>query len=607
MKKLIKRYQIGGYVQPQNVQEAISNGSASAGLLQGFGKVMEKFLPTWIQKAGTYVSPLNYAAAISKGSINPKVGEEVISTWHPNLQLVTRLGETIGGGKVIKSTGNAAINTAAKAGNKTARAYIISKKINKAIKNAINQKELSNQFIEQYVTNPKGSGKVIHYDNGDAKSVFRNSGASIKDGKLVPGQTTRQNQANFTWWNKDNPYLNVHKSQGQFSPSRYIIVDQSSQFVHPLKAGKSVGQSDGAGRGFILPTEVVSEASVDLSNASIIQKNPFGWWERIKVQQPSKVTNKYNREPVTIWNSALEYPEEVNYIDYVKRRGKRLKEIAPDRIQDYTPNPNNPLDQFMKEQEDFNPMYKMTPGANLKAHLNENIRRLKIIYGNSLTDDIVQDMRAHGQAPYYLGYFNHPGTSGLHNVQRNLNMIELNPHSKLHSDMMHEGIMHGTDGFQTDYTASLYQDFIDKMINSPEVIQRNGQNHYKWIGINTRPVLTGGDRWYEARSTFGELRKRMYDNIAKEKGTRVTEDTFEQLRPEFERQVDNMTTEQASRELKDTNPYGEMYGIVGPKVNPNFLSEFKNLLKYAPITMPFLYNFDKKKKGGKLCLIKRKN
>ena len=142
--KLIKRYQIGGYVQPSNVQEAINNGSAARELLEGFGKVMNKVLPTWFQKAGTYMSPLNYAAALSKGSINPKVGEEVISKWHPNIQLAARLGEAVFGGKAIKNTPKVVVNTAAKAGVKPAKAAVIAREIKQATKNRPN---LSNRTI----------------------------------------------------------------------------------------------------------------------------------------------------------------------------------------------------------------------------------------------------------------------------------------------------------------------------------------------------------------------------------------------------------------------------------------------------------------------------
>jgi len=66
-----------------------------------------------------------------------------------------------------------------------------------------------------------------------------------------------------------------------------------------------------------------------------------------------------------------------------------------------------------------------------------------------------------------------------------------------------------------------------------------------------------------------------------------------------------MDINDASDALRSTNTYGDVYGKVGPKVNPNFLSEFKGLLKYAPISIPFVFGTDKKKKGGKLCLIPR--
>lgn len=148
--KLIKRYQIGGYIQPSNVQEAINNGSAAQGILEGFGKVMSKILPEWMQKAGTYVSPLNYAAALSKGSIDPKVGEKVISTWHPNIQLAARLGEAVFGGKAIKNTPKAVVNTAAKAGVKPAKAAVVAREINRTTK--------------QGVQNINQRPKILNYD-----------------------------------------------------------------------------------------------------------------------------------------------------------------------------------------------------------------------------------------------------------------------------------------------------------------------------------------------------------------------------------------------------------------------------------------------------------
>lgn len=101
----IRKFQIGGYQQPQNVYNALQSGSGSAALLELVGKASDKVLPKWVQNAMTYFSPLNYLAALSHGSINPKVGEQEISTWHPNLQLLGRVGEIAYGPKAVKTVG----------------------------------------------------------------------------------------------------------------------------------------------------------------------------------------------------------------------------------------------------------------------------------------------------------------------------------------------------------------------------------------------------------------------------------------------------------------------------------------------------------------------
>jgi hypothetical protein len=78
--------------------------------------------------------------------------------------------------------------------------------------------------------------------------------------------------------------MNVHKAkEGPFSPTRYIIVNDNTQFKHPFDLKEPVGQSAGKGRGFVVKTERVTDKPVDLTNAEIYEKSPFGWWEKIKV------------------------------------------------------------------------------------------------------------------------------------------------------------------------------------------------------------------------------------------------------------------------------------------------------------------------------------
>ena len=168
----------------------------------------------------------------------------------------------------------------------------VAREFNNVVKGPVNQFKLLNNFIEKFVTNPKGSGKLVHYDKGDGKSIFqKNRGASIINNKLIPGKTKREGQKDYTWWNTDNPYMNVHKAkEGPFSPTRYIVVDDNTQFKHPFDLKEPVGQSAGKGRGFIIKTERVTDKPVNLTNAEIYEKSPFGWWERIKVQPTSEIT-----------------------------------------------------------------------------------------------------------------------------------------------------------------------------------------------------------------------------------------------------------------------------------------------------------------------------
>ena len=248
----------------------------------------------------------------------------------------------------------------------------VAREFNDVVKGPVNQFRLLNNFIEKLVTNPKGSGKLIHYDKGNGKSVFQeNRGASIINGKLIPGKTKREGQKNYTWWNTDNPYINVHKAkEGPLSPTRYVVVDNNSQFLHPFDIKEPVGQSAGKGRGFILSTERVTDKPVDLTNAEIYEKSPFGWWERIKVQPtvngPVNIFQKSQKEAKHIlkMNSSTEdeltysiplyYPEKFTKPYIASEKTKSIvNNIVFPRLQQNRPNIN------VGENFDFGNIYKL--------------------------------------------------------------------------------------------------------------------------------------------------------------------------------------------------------------------------------------------------------
>lgn len=252
---MINKYQVGGYVQPTEVYNAIGNGTASYSVLDFIGKAMNKIIPKPVAKAMTYISPLNYLAALKRGSINPKVGEEEISTWHPNIQLVGRVGEIAAGPKVIKgvkATPKVAVYTAAKAGVKPAKAAVIAREINQATKNKPKYTRVpsKNLFRTQVykggeITDPHSNfvttdpqyaanyGKVIPY-------IFE-SKSIAKAREPMMGYRDPVSQDMFIYNNiKGNPNVTAiigHDAiTGEFTPSKGVeILNMDPKNLYPVK------------------------------------------------------------------------------------------------------------------------------------------------------------------------------------------------------------------------------------------------------------------------------------------------------------------------------------------------------------------------------------
>lgn len=300
------------------------------------------------------------------------------------------------------------------------------------------------------------------------------------------------------------------------------------------------------------------------------------------INKSKQDVNKYKREDVLIgdeWGADL-----YSYPEYVQHRINKIKKISPNTIGRYNP---EEFDHQYILDSDFTPMAKMNIGANMKGQLSEIIRRL-----NSLYKDVPQEVNAtikqQGDVPFVIGYFNNPGHTGMYNPKRNLSLVDPSPKANLLSSIMHEHIMHGTDKWMTKSIAEQYQKFVDPIIN-------NTNGTYKWNGWTYKiPENTG--TWHESRATLGEIRKSIYDKLAKSKGIKISPETIEQSRPEFEKTIDNLTIEGASELLTKTGGYGEVYGRLGPKNNPEFLQQFKYLMKVAPATVPFLIPRKEEKK-----------
>jgi hypothetical protein len=117
---------------------------------------------------------------------------------------------------------------------------------------------------------------------------------------------------------------------------------------------------------------------------------------------------------------------------------------------------------------------------------------------------------------------------------------------------------------------------------------------------STIPIGKGSLKKEELRATIGEIVKKIYDNQAYNRALikypNVKRHNLETLRPYFEEAVDAMPNEQLSRMLGTTNGYGVDYSEIGPKENPNFYKELRNLLKVAPAALPILIPRKEEKK-----------
>lgn len=302
--------------------------------------------------------------------------------------------------------------------------------------------------------------------------------------------------------------------------------------------------------------------------------------------------NKYKREDVLIgdeWGTDL-----YTYPEYIKYRISKLKQIVPDKIEDYTVPKLNPKevnlkkaqlisrDNFIRNNIGFNPMAVMSMGKNLKTHLWEINRRLSKLYPD-LPKYATEGINNAENTPFIIGYFNEPNIVGFHSQARGINLVEPSPKSNLPRTMLHEGVMHGTDSYMTEKIANAYQQFINEIYESPYI--ENG-TYIK----NNWPYKAPKDtkHWEEGRATFGEIRKFLYDKISKDNNIQFSPENMDKLIPIFEKTVDKLNIDDVVDLFNKTGGYGEVYGTIGPKANSNFLKDSKDLLKYMPVTIPFL-------------------
>lgn len=310
----------------------------------------------------------------------------------------------------------------------------------------------------------------------------------------------------------------------------------------------------------------------------------------------------------------LTYPSYINHV-WNRLKAKGIKTEPFDRS---NTNQETLMNFFNKG---FNPVFKLYPQANLKAHAQEILRRMKNfgldvdntmgelpLYGKKSIRDLVT---LNSGRTSYVGYYNKPRILGTYFHNNGTSIVDpgypedgVSPLQSIASTMHHERNMHGTQRFLTPKMWKLYEDFLKKMF--PETTtDAFGRTVVRTHDDLTIPIDSDSQKKEELRATIGELIKDIYDTRAYDRarlaraaegGPDIKKYDLEIIRPHFEKVVDEMSDAELTRRLSRINGYGEDYARIGPRENPKFFDELRTLLKIAPATIPFLIPRKEEKK-----------
>lgn len=116
-----------------------------------------------IAENSVYISPSSYIAALTQGSLNPKVGAEVLSRQAPEVQLLAAVGDiaTLSKGpKLIRKTPAAADKALARTGNKNAKARVVAREIDKGVQESTKNGKIKG--TDNYFNSPNNWYSIIN-------------------------------------------------------------------------------------------------------------------------------------------------------------------------------------------------------------------------------------------------------------------------------------------------------------------------------------------------------------------------------------------------------------------------------------------------------------
>lgn len=187
--------------------------------------------------------------------------------------------------------------------------------VSKGLKSG-SSKVLESEWLDREL-NTGDINTIIHFDRGDFKPNYwlqHENGSKVIGGyvnnnnQLVSGDKNPR-----LWWNEKQPFNAIHKNHDHpfNTPTRYISVPKNSgKFILYQENTQNPG-----------PLEIVSYGPVDLTNASIIEKDPLGWWGRVKYTSSKPLKSKqYRMIPESTY--PIYRGPKFNIVDIVDQNGK---------------------------------------------------------------------------------------------------------------------------------------------------------------------------------------------------------------------------------------------------------------------------------------------
>lgn len=287
------------------------------------------------------------------------------------------------------------------------------------------------------------------------------------------------------------------------------------------------------------------------------------------------LTNKSLQESAISQGLTQNSPDAISYSLDMVRKSPNFKETFPF----YTRMPNynyaNVLHHGTLEANDFQRMW------------GKEIARRAEAMGNNMSD--IQPMMIEGNSvvgtPYKLiqNQVSKPinivssteipdNVAGWHSgPDINVRLLGRETPQNIISTQLHETAQHGTDDIISALPKSAvdtyYQPFLDKMPNF------------------TFKTPTS-QKWQELRATVGEHAAQLYKSINRGLGNAISKSgSLENYTDIFNKAVDKTPDQVLLESLSRLNAYGQDYARFLTQ-NPQYIKEYKSLLKYAPATVP---------------------